>query len=121
MAAGEPAWLAGLNRQAASLVLHHGLPAAVGLAVLLAFVAVGVYLPIPVARVAVVAAVVASLVFWVVGQDFGTIFAGGATDPNSGPLLALLALAYWQNRGGSGAHRQTQWALPLAFADRAEA
>ena len=36
---------------------------------------------------------------WVVGQAFGAILAGGATDPNSGPLLALLALAYWPATG----------------------
>ena len=40
-------------------------------------------------------AVVVALVIWVVGQAFGVILAGGATDPNSGPLLVLLALAYW--------------------------
>ena len=34
-------------------------------------------------------------VIWVVGEAFGTILTGGGTDPNSGPLLALLALAYW--------------------------
>ena len=34
-------------------------------------------------------------VFWVFGQAFGEIMTGGATDPNSAPLLALLALAYW--------------------------
>jgi hypothetical protein len=28
------------------------------------------------------------------------ILAGGATDPNSGPLLALLALAYWPAKPG---------------------
>ncbi len=32
---------------------------------------------------------------WVFGEAFGQILTGGATDPNSGPLLALLALAYW--------------------------
>ena len=34
-------------------------------------------------------------VIWVFGEAFGTILTGGGTDPNSGPLLALLALAYW--------------------------
>src|SRR5215204_2460369 len=34
-----------------------------------------------------------SLTFWVLGQDLGQLFSGQATDPNSGPLLALLALA----------------------------
>ena len=45
-------------------------------------------------------ALVAAAVIWVVGEAFGTILAGGATDPNSGPLLALLALAYWPARPG---------------------
>ena len=34
-------------------------------------------------------------VIWVIGQAFGMILTGSATDPNSGPLLALLAMAYW--------------------------
>ena len=33
---------------------------------------------------------------WVVGQDLGGILSAGATDPGSGPLLALLALAGWR-------------------------
>ena len=32
---------------------------------------------------------------WLVGQNFGGIFTGRATDPNSAPLLALLVAAYW--------------------------
>ncbi|MGH9045923.1 MAG: hypothetical protein ACRDVW_01255, partial [Acidimicrobiales bacterium] len=28
-------------------------------------------------------------------QNVGGILAGGATDPNSAPLVVLLALAYW--------------------------
>ncbi len=35
---------------------------------------------------------------WVVVQALGGILASGATDPNSGPLLVLLALAYWPAR-----------------------
>jgi hypothetical protein len=37
-------------------------------------------------------------VIWVFGEAFGGIMAGGATDPNSGPLLVLLALTYWPTR-----------------------
>ena len=36
-----------------------------------------------------------NLVFWIVGQGFGGIFAGGATDPNSAPLFILLACALY--------------------------
>ena len=43
-------------------------------------------------------ALVVAAAIWVVGEAFGMILAGGATDPNSGPLLALLALAYWPAR-----------------------
>ncbi|MGO9820583.1 MAG: hypothetical protein ACLPTJ_08025 [Solirubrobacteraceae bacterium] len=40
-------------------------------------------------------AVVLSLAYWVLGQGFGGIFAGGATDPNAGPLFVLLAYAMY--------------------------
>lgn len=45
-----------------------------------------------------VVAIVTAAVIWVVGENFGGILAGGATDPNSGPPLILLALAYWPVR-----------------------
>jgi hypothetical protein len=95
MADGEPGWLAAIDNGAASLLAHHGLPAAVVMAVLLAIVAVGVYAPPPAARAALVLAVVIAAAIWVVGEDLGAIFTGSATDVNSGPLLALLAAAYW--------------------------
>jgi hypothetical protein len=34
-----------------------------------------------------------ALVFWVSSQDFGRLFTGQATDPNTGPVLALFAIA----------------------------
>jgi len=34
---------------------------------------------------------VLSLSYWVLGQGFGGILTGTATDPNSGPLFVLLA------------------------------
>ncbi|MGP0023161.1 MAG: hypothetical protein ACLPKE_07315 [Streptosporangiaceae bacterium] len=95
MASGEPGWLAALDKHSAALVAHQGLAASIVLAIALAIVAVGVYLPSPVARATLILALVLAAVIWVVGEAFGTILAGGATDPNSGPLLALLALAYW--------------------------
>jgi hypothetical protein len=96
---GEPRWMASVNRSAAGLLAHHGLAASVVLAVLLGAIALGVFLPVPAVRVTVVLAVVVSLVIWVVGQDLGELLAGGATDVNSGPLLVLIALAYWPLRG----------------------
>ena len=95
MAAGEPGWLASLDRNAANLVAGQGTTVAIILAVVLALVAAGVFLPVPAARAALVLAVVVALVIWVVGENFGGIFAGSGTDPNTGPLLMLLAAAYW--------------------------
>jgi hypothetical protein len=101
MASGEPGWLAAMDRNAAALVAHQGLAASVVLALALAAIAVGVYLPAPAARAAVVLAIVVAALIWVVGQAFGGIPAGRATDPGSGPLLILLALAYWPARTGA--------------------
>jgi hypothetical protein len=106
MAAGEPGWVAVLARAGAAVVAHQGLTASVVLAVALAVIAAGVYLPPPAARATLVLAVVVAAVIWVFGEAFGAIMAGGATDVNSGPLLALLALSYWPPRAaGTGPAR----------------
>jgi hypothetical protein len=98
MDSGEPGWLSAIERGGASLVANQGLAASVVLAVALAVIAVGVYLPRPFARATLVLAIVVALVIWVVAEALGGILAGGGTDPNSGPLLVLLALAYWPLR-----------------------
>ena len=72
----------------------------------LVLVAAGVYLPGPAARGALVLAVLVAAVIWVFGQAFGAILAGGSTDPNSGLLLILLALAYWPVRTAGTAARE---------------
>ena len=68
------------------------------LAVLLVVIAVGVYLPTGAAKATLVLAIVVAAVIWVFGEALGAILACGATDSNSGPLLILLALAYWPVR-----------------------
>jgi hypothetical protein len=98
MASGNPGWLSALVRGAASLVAGQGLAASIVLAVVLVVIGVGVYLPPAAARASLVLAIVVSLVIWVFAEALGGILAGGATDPNSGPLLVLLALAYWPPR-----------------------
>ena len=98
MESGEPGWLAAIDRNAAALVAHQGLAASIVLAAALVVIAVGVYLPPAAARATLVLAMVVAAVIWVVGEAFGAILAGGATDPNSGLLLILLALTYWPVR-----------------------
>ncbi len=101
MAGGEPGWLSALDNRAAALVAQQGLAASIVLAIAFAVIGIGVYLPSPAARATLVLAIVVAAVIWVVGQAFGTILAGGATDPNSGLLLILLALTYWPTRTAS--------------------
>jgi hypothetical protein len=94
MTAGQPGWLAGIDHHAASAVGSQGLAASIVLAAALAVVAVGPYLPVRLAQAAVVLAVVLAVVIWL-AEGLGGLFTGGGTDPNSGPLLALLAVAFW--------------------------
>jgi len=105
MEGGEPRWLAAIERAGASLVASRGLAASIVLAVALVLIAIGVYLPRPFAKATLALAIVVALVIWVVAQALGGILAGGGTDPNSGPLLVLLALAYWPASMMVGRHR----------------
>jgi hypothetical protein len=98
MTEGEPAWLASISQHGAAFLAHQGLAASAVLAVLLALIAVGVYLPPPAARTILATAAVLAAVIGVAGQDLGGILTGTGTDPESGPLLILLALAYWPVR-----------------------
>jgi hypothetical protein len=95
MTGGEPGWVTALENHAAAVLDHQGLTASIVLAATLIVIAAGVFLPPPLARSALIVALVAAAFIWVFGEAFGQILTGGATDPNSAPLLALLALAYW--------------------------
>jgi hypothetical protein len=98
MESGEPAWLQDLQKGMASLVANQGLATSIVLAIALVLIAAGVYLPVRIATATLVLAIVVAAFVWVFAEAFGGILAGGATDVNSGPLLALLALAYWPLR-----------------------
>jgi hypothetical protein len=92
---GEPAWVTAVDRHAAVLVARHGLAALVLLTAALALIGLAVWLPAPATRAVLVLAIVAAVLIWIVGEAFGEILTGQATDPNTGPLLVLLALAFW--------------------------
>ena len=98
MESGEPVWLQDLQKGAASVVAGQGLATSIVLAAALVLIAVGVYLPAGAAKATLVLAILVAAFIWVFAQALGGILAGGATDVNSGPLLALLALAYWPQR-----------------------
>jgi hypothetical protein len=94
-ASGQPAWLAAIANRTAGLVADRGLTVSIALAVVLAALAVGIFGPPLVVRTAVVVAVVLAAAIWLTAQALGGLVGGQGTDPNSGPLLILLALAYW--------------------------
>jgi hypothetical protein len=71
-----------------------GMLASAGLAVLFVVIAGGIFVPAATRPVLILAAV-AALGIWALGEDFGAMFSGSGTDPNTGPLLILLAAAYW--------------------------
>ena len=100
--AGEPGWLAALDRGTAAAVGSHGLAVSIVLAVIFAVVAVGILFA-PAARTALILATVVGLAIWVIGENFGGILTGQGTDPNSGLLLILLIAAYWPIRAESAA------------------
>ena len=69
----------------------------IGLAVAFGLAAAGLLVPAT-ARAAVLIAALAAAFIWVAGEHFGSLFSGSATDPNSGPLLLLIAAAFWPHR-----------------------
>ncbi len=97
MSGTEPARLARINGNLAGLLSQHGPAAAIALAVLLAVIAAGIYLPERARRPVLALALLTAAALWV-AEGFGGILAGSATDPNTGPLLGLLAVAYWPRR-----------------------
>jgi hypothetical protein len=95
--AGEPSWLAHLQLSVAHAFGNGGGSVAVACAVLSFVIGLG---PL-VSRhttVFLVAGAALALDYWVFGQAFGQPFSGIATDPNTGPLLVLLALALYPDR-----------------------
>ena len=104
---GQPAWLTSIMNHAANLTDGRDLAISIVLGILFAGIAVSVYLPwTRVRRGWLVAAFVYCAVIWVVVQAFGGVFLGMGTDPNTGPLLALLALVYWPTTSPSARPQQ---------------
>jgi hypothetical protein len=96
-AAGEPGWLATLDHSTAAATGSHGTAICAVLAAVFLLTAAGILHPAT-ARPALILAALTGLAIWVIGENFGQILTGTATDPNTGPLLVLLAAAYWPPR-----------------------
>jgi len=93
---GQPGWVTAVMNAIASAAGQHGLVISISLTVLCGCVAVGVQSRRLVRPALAVAAAVA-LFFWI-AEGLGGILTGQGTDPNSGPLLVLLAACFWPRR-----------------------
>jgi len=106
---GDPGWLAGADRAVAGWIGGGG---GVVVSLLIAaemVIALAPFLGGWMARVAALAGGGFALLLWALGQGFGQIYTGTATDPNSGPLLILMATAvYSWSANGLG----TTWSGP---------
>ena len=98
LAAGEPRWIAALDQSAAAAAGRGGALTPVLLAAAFAVTGAGILVPATV-RLAVTLSIILAVIIWVTGENFGGMLTGQATDPNSGPLLVLLALAFWPRPG----------------------
>lgn len=89
--AAQPRVLAPLARTVAGWASGHGLTVAIVMAAASAIIAVGAGASRPSPFIAI--GVATALASWFVGQAFGGLTTGQATDPNIGPLFVLLAYA----------------------------
>jgi hypothetical protein len=89
---GAPDFLSKFDSTVANWIAGHGWPVVVALVVV--EMAIGLA---ALWRRTVVAGAAAGLLLaaaiWVVGQDVGLIYTGRATDPNTGPLIGVMAIA----------------------------
>jgi hypothetical protein len=90
---GQPGWLTTVMNEISRLSSARGIEISVALAVLCLLVASGVF-GSRTLRPALVVAIGLGLLFWL-AQGLGGILTGQGTDPNTGPLLVLLAACYW--------------------------
>jgi hypothetical protein len=87
-------WLSTVQDWAAEGAQGNGLVIALVLALISAAIGIAVAIDWR-PRQFLVLAIVLNLLYWMLGQGFGGVFEGGATDPNAGLLFVLLALALY--------------------------
>ncbi len=91
---GEPSLIAAFNRGIGHVVAGQGLLFAIAVGVTALAVGAGIFVP-GTRKVAIGLGLVAAAFFGVAGQDLGAMATGQGTDPGTGPLLVLFALALW--------------------------
>ena len=92
-AEAAPAWLAAVDRGLASGVHASGYAAAVAMVALELAIGLLVFGHRILRQAALWSGILLAGLFWAVGQGFGQLFSGRATDPSTGPLVILMGLA----------------------------
>jgi hypothetical protein len=100
----QPGWIVAVMNGLSRLTAGQGGWISVILAIACAAAAVGVLFR-PTIKPALALAVALAAFIWI-AEGLGGIFTGQGTDPNTGPLLALLAACYWP-RGQAGTAGRT--------------
>ena len=95
---GQPGWIAAIMSGLGGAADHRGVEISVALAILCAGTALGV-LAEPAIRPTLVCAAGLGVLFWL-AEGLGGVFTGQGTDPNTGPLLIVLAACYLPRQAG---------------------
>ena len=93
MASGQAGWVKFIEDGLAAITAHHGLGVSILLALACAVAGIAIFAD-RLTRPTLVLACMLGLLFWM-AEGFGGLTTGQATDPNSGPLLILLAACFW--------------------------
>jgi hypothetical protein len=99
----QPAWVDALMRWGARGLGQHPVTADLALLGGMAALAAGIAWPRS-RRAALALSLPAATLIWAFGQAFGMLCMAMTTDPNTGPLLALLALAAWPRAEAAHLH-----------------
>ena len=88
---GSPGWVAGIDRH----LVRFSLPDWTAAALIAVYVLVAIWALVPgwTRQMSIGIGVFIAMTGWLLFQGLGDLTSGQATDPNSGPLIALLALA----------------------------
>ncbi len=94
--AGQPGWYASVLSGTAHVLGPYGVPLTLALAAEMALVGIGAAVGWRLPALLGVATVLAVFI-WVFPEGLGGVLTGQGTDPNTGPLLALVALAWYRS------------------------
>jgi hypothetical protein len=115
---GSPGWLSRIDFSLARTVVHLSAATVDGFIVLQVLMGLAAFAA---ARPRLVAGCIGSLVccaFWIIGPGFSQLFSGHATDPNTAPLVVVLAVAVvgrLKDTSDPVRHPRSRWArAPVA-------